>query len=105
MSVEFDKVVKLPAEEIQPQVTWGTNPQMVTTIDGKVPDPKDEKDPVQREWIERALKYMVDCGVLPILIRVDDPKAFDVGAKMGIKAYQGFLVDSMLKTQQASAPI
>jgi 3-isopropylmalate/(R)-2-methylmalate dehydratase large subunit len=55
---KFDKVVKLDAAKIQPQVTWGTNPQMVATIDGKVPDPKDEKDPVQREWIERALKYM-----------------------------------------------
>ena len=39
-------------------MTWGTNPQMVATIDGKVPDPQDEKDPVKREWIERALKYM-----------------------------------------------
>jgi 3-isopropylmalate/(R)-2-methylmalate dehydratase large subunit len=54
----FDRVVKLNAGEIQPQVTWGTNPQMVTTIDGKVPDPVQAEDPVQREWIERALKYM-----------------------------------------------
>jgi 3-isopropylmalate/(R)-2-methylmalate dehydratase large subunit len=55
---KFDKVVTLNAQEIQPQVTWGTNPQMVTTVDGRVPDPAREKDPVQREWIERALKYM-----------------------------------------------
>jgi 3-isopropylmalate/(R)-2-methylmalate dehydratase large subunit len=55
---KFDKVVTLDAAKIQPQVTWGTNPQMVTTVDGKVPDPALEKDPVQREWIERALKYM-----------------------------------------------
>ncbi len=55
---KFDKEVTLKAEEIQPQVTWGTSPQMVTTIDGKVPDPAQEKDPVQREWMERALKYM-----------------------------------------------
>ena len=55
---KFDKVVTLDAAGIQPQVTWGTNPQMVTTIDGKVPDPAQEKDPVQREWMERALKYM-----------------------------------------------
>jgi len=54
----FDKVVTLDAARIQPQVTWGTNPQMVTTIDGKVPDPAQEKDPVRREWMERALKYM-----------------------------------------------
>jgi 3-isopropylmalate/(R)-2-methylmalate dehydratase large subunit len=55
---KFDKVVTLDAAGIQPQVTWGTSPQMVTTVDGKVPDPAEEKDPVQREWIERALKYM-----------------------------------------------
>jgi 3-isopropylmalate/(R)-2-methylmalate dehydratase large subunit len=55
---KFDKVVTLRAEDIKPQVTWGTNPQMVTTVDGKVPDPAREHDPVQREWMERALKYM-----------------------------------------------
>jgi 3-isopropylmalate/(R)-2-methylmalate dehydratase large subunit len=55
---KFDKVVTLDAQAIRPQVTWGTNPQMVTTVDGKVPDPAQEKDPVQREWMERALKYM-----------------------------------------------
>jgi 3-isopropylmalate/(R)-2-methylmalate dehydratase large subunit len=55
---KFDKVVTLDAQKILPQVTWGTNPQMVTTVDGKVPDPAQEKDPVQREWMERALKYM-----------------------------------------------
>ena len=55
---KFDKVVKLAAETIQPQVTWGTNPQMVTTVDGRVPDPAQEQDPVKREWMERALKYM-----------------------------------------------
>ena len=54
----FDRVVKLQAEAIKPQVTWGTNPQMVTTVDGNVPDPAKAADPVQREWIERALKYM-----------------------------------------------
>ena len=54
----FDTVVRLDAGEIQPQVTWGTNPQMVTTIGGKVPDPAQESDKVQREWMERALSYM-----------------------------------------------
>jgi 3-isopropylmalate/(R)-2-methylmalate dehydratase large subunit len=54
----FDTVVMLDAAEIRPQVTWGTNPQMVTTIDGKVPDPAQEQNPVLREWMERALKYM-----------------------------------------------
>jgi 3-isopropylmalate/(R)-2-methylmalate dehydratase large subunit len=55
---KFDKVVTLDAAQILPQVTWGTNPQMVTSVDGRVPDPAQEKDPVLREWTERALKYM-----------------------------------------------
>jgi 3-isopropylmalate/(R)-2-methylmalate dehydratase large subunit len=54
----FDRVVTLDAAEIRPQVTWGTNPQMVAAVDGRVPDPKEEPDPVKREWMERALKYM-----------------------------------------------
>ncbi len=55
---KFDKVVPLAAADIQPQVTWGTSPEMVTTVGGKVPDPAKESDPVKREWMERALKYM-----------------------------------------------
>ncbi len=55
---EFDKVVELKAEDIQPQVTWGTSPEMVTTVDGRVPDPAAVTDPVRREGMERALKYM-----------------------------------------------
>jgi 3-isopropylmalate/(R)-2-methylmalate dehydratase large subunit len=54
----FDSVVAIDAAGIQPQVSWGTSPEMVTTVDGKVPDPQKEKDPVKREWMERALKYM-----------------------------------------------
>lgn len=52
---------------------------------------------------KRALKYIEDCGVLPILIRVDDPKAFEIGASLGITTFQGFLVDTMLKQQQGTA--
>jgi 3-isopropylmalate/(R)-2-methylmalate dehydratase large subunit len=55
---KFDAVVTLAAADVEPQVTWGTSPQMVTTIGGKVPDPAGEKDAVKREGIERALKYM-----------------------------------------------
>ena len=54
----FDKVVELRAEDIVPQVTWGTSPEMVTTVDGRVPDPAAIDDPVRRESVERALKYM-----------------------------------------------
>ena len=55
---QFDKVVELNAADIQPQVTWGTSPEMVTTVDGRVPDPATVADPVRREGMERALKYM-----------------------------------------------
>jgi 3-isopropylmalate/(R)-2-methylmalate dehydratase large subunit len=54
----FDAVVELKAEDIQPQVTWGTSPEMVTSIDGFVPDPAKEADPTKRGGIERALQYM-----------------------------------------------
>jgi 3-isopropylmalate/(R)-2-methylmalate dehydratase large subunit len=55
---KFDTVVKFDATEILPQVTWGTSPEMVTSIDGRVPDPDKEKDANKRGAIERALSYM-----------------------------------------------
>ena len=54
----FDLVVELDATQIQPQVTWGTSPEMVTAINGRVPDPDKEKDANKRGAIERALTYM-----------------------------------------------
>jgi 3-isopropylmalate/(R)-2-methylmalate dehydratase large subunit len=54
----FDAVVELQAEDILPQVTWGTSPEMVLDINGIVPDPDKEKDPNKRGAIERALTYM-----------------------------------------------
>ena len=63
---KFDRVVELIAAEIVPQVTWGTSPEMVTAIDGRVPDPEREKDPGKREAMERALKYMALEPNLPI---------------------------------------
>jgi 3-isopropylmalate/(R)-2-methylmalate dehydratase large subunit len=54
----FDTVVELDATQIQPQVTWGTSPEMVLPVDGHVPDPDKEKDSVKRGAIERALAYM-----------------------------------------------
>jgi 3-isopropylmalate/(R)-2-methylmalate dehydratase large subunit len=54
----FDSVVEMTAEEILPQVTWGTNPGMVTDINGKVPNPAEIEDPERRKAIESALKYM-----------------------------------------------
>jgi 3-isopropylmalate/(R)-2-methylmalate dehydratase large subunit len=54
----FDAVVTLNGDEVVPQVTWGTSPEMVCGIDGRVPDPDKEKDSVRREGVERALQYM-----------------------------------------------
>lgn len=54
----FDTVVELRAEDIKPQVSWGTSPEMVLAIDQHVPDPAIEQDPTKRDSIERALKYM-----------------------------------------------
>ncbi|KRG78368.1 isopropylmalate isomerase [Stenotrophomonas ginsengisoli] len=54
----FDSVITLRAEDIKPQVSWGTSPEMVLPVDASVPDPAAEADPVKRDSIERALKYM-----------------------------------------------
>ncbi len=56
--VKYNQVVKLDAAIIKPQVTWGTSPEMVTTVDGRVPDPLQIADSVKRKDMERALKYM-----------------------------------------------
>ena len=48
---------------------------------------------------KRALKYIMDCGVIPILIRVDDPNAVPVGHALGITAFQGFAIDGRMKDQ------
>ena len=55
---KWDAVVELDARQIQPQVTWGTSPEMVVGVDGRVPDPERESDAVRRGAIERALVYM-----------------------------------------------
>src|SRR5574340_1308466 len=52
---QFDKVIKLDAAQIKPQVTWGTSPEMVVAVDGRVPDPANMTDPVKRHDAERAL--------------------------------------------------
>ena len=55
---KFDRVVEIDSTKLVPQVTWGTSPEMVTSVEGRVPDPDREKDPVKREAMERALRYM-----------------------------------------------
>jgi 3-isopropylmalate/(R)-2-methylmalate dehydratase large subunit len=54
----FDTVVEIKAEDIQPQVTWGTSPEMVAPVSALVPNPEAESDPVKADGIRRALKYM-----------------------------------------------
>jgi 3-isopropylmalate/(R)-2-methylmalate dehydratase large subunit len=68
----FDTVVTLDASTLSPQVTWGTSPEMVLPVDGRVPDPDKEKDAARREGIERALAYMGLAPNTPITdIRID----------------------------------
>lgn len=55
---KFDRIVELDASQIRPQVTWGTSPEMVLSIEDRVPDPEREKDPNKRGAMERALTYM-----------------------------------------------
>ncbi|HXS53978.1 MAG TPA: 3-isopropylmalate dehydratase large subunit [Usitatibacter sp.] len=68
----FDKVVEVDSTRLKPQVTWGTSPEMVVSIEDRVPDPEGEKDPVKRDAMERALTYMGLEPNTPITaIRVD----------------------------------
>jgi 3-isopropylmalate/(R)-2-methylmalate dehydratase large subunit len=54
----YDTTITFEASELVPQVTWGTNPGMVTGVTGRVPDPASFADPVERRAAERALAYM-----------------------------------------------
>ena len=68
----FDRSISLDATRILPQVTWGTSPEMVTSIDGVVPDPDAEPDSVKREGMRNALAYMdLKPGTLITDIRPD----------------------------------
>ncbi|HDZ15930.1 MAG TPA: 3-isopropylmalate dehydratase large subunit [Methylophaga aminisulfidivorans] len=57
-NAHFDKVVRLNAADIKPQVTWGTSPEMVVSVGDSIPDPALETDAVKRNGMEKALKYM-----------------------------------------------
>jgi 3-isopropylmalate/(R)-2-methylmalate dehydratase large subunit len=68
----FDQVVRLDAADIKPQVTWGTSPEMVVPVDGRVPDPAAEPDPVKASGMVRALRYMgLEAGMPVTAIRPD----------------------------------
>ncbi|CAC9538981.1 3-isopropylmalate dehydratase large subunit [Bathymodiolus heckerae thiotrophic gill symbiont] len=54
----FDQIVSIDAKDIKPQVTWGTSPEMVVAVDGLIPDPTKESDPVKAQSIKNALNYI-----------------------------------------------
>ena len=58
VDAKFDRVVELDAAKIEPQVTWGTSPEMVTTINGRVPNPTDAPNDIKKQDWTRALEYM-----------------------------------------------
>lgn len=68
----FDTEIELDASELAPQVSWGTSPEMVVGVDGRVPDPAAETDPVRRSGMEKALAYMgLEAGIPIEQIRPD----------------------------------
>ena len=68
----FDKIVELRGEDIEPQVTWGTSPEMVAPVNSAVPRPEAEPDSIRRGNMEQALAYMGLEGGTPISdIRLD----------------------------------
>lgn len=62
----FDRVITLDATQIQPQVSWGTSPEMVVPVTDKVPNPAEEADPVKAEGMRKALTYMGLTAKTPI---------------------------------------
>ncbi len=55
---DFDKVIDINAELIEPQVTWGTSPEMVISVNGQIPDPMETSDTIKRDGFVNALNYM-----------------------------------------------
>ncbi len=71
----FDRVVRINAADIKPQVTWGTSPEMVIPVDGLTPDPEQQADEVKASGVRRALEYMGLEANMPIS-SVNIDKAF-----------------------------
>jgi 3-isopropylmalate/(R)-2-methylmalate dehydratase large subunit len=69
---KFDRVEIFTAQDIQPQVTWGTNPGQVTDIGGRVPNPADFADPTEQKSVANALEYMdIKPGTPMAAIKID----------------------------------
>jgi 3-isopropylmalate/(R)-2-methylmalate dehydratase large subunit len=69
---QFDREIEIDATRIAPQVTWGTSPELVCPVSGRVPDPALEPDPVRRQLRQRALDYMgLTAGQRVVDIEID----------------------------------